>query len=139
MKTVFDKIQEFREAVQPIFPKVPSKELLRLADHVSRYQEGSRKYLTEQEQAMKDFLIRRNISPRSVMNWLRVLNYPRHLQDLIKRDEISVTRAAKLYGEYRLKTDKKIEQEILVEIRKYIDKLTSKEFIGETIEKCQTS
>ena len=134
MKNVFDKIEKFREAVQPIFPKVSSMELLRMADHVSRHKEGSRKYLTEQEQAMKDFLLRRNIGPRAVMNWLRILTYPRHLQDLVKRGEISAAQAARLYGEYRRKADKKIEQEILDEIRKYINKLSSKEFIGETFE-----
>ena len=134
METVFDKLKEFKEAIQIIFPKASNEELLRFVDHVSRYDEGSRKYLSEQELIMKDFLLKRNVCSRTVIAWLRVLSYPRHLQDLLKRGELSVARARRLYGEYRKKTDKKVEQEILNDIRKYIEKLSSKEFIGETIE-----
>lgn len=129
METVFDKITEFRESVQAIFPKVSNMELLRMADHVSRYKEGSRKYLSEQEMALRDFLLRRNLGPRTLITWLRVLTYPRHLQDLVRRGELSTMGARKLYGEYRKKTDKKIEEEIIEDIQKYIDKLTSKEFM----------
>lgn len=134
MENVFDKVKKFKEKIQVSFPRLTERECYLLLDHISRFQEGSRKELSFKEREFYDFLLRNQYKPRTVMNWLRVLKLPSHLREGIRSGKISVTKALKTYGQYRRRNDRELEEEIINDIRKYINKLTPREYIDEESE-----
>lgn len=128
MKTVYERISKLKELIKVSIGEFSDRGLFVAVDHVCREQDKSRKTLSEKERLLKDVLLRHNYKPKTVHSWLRVLSFPRFLQEQIKSGKVSYHEAKKLFQEYRIKTDKVVEQELLSDIRSYVDKLS--EFIG---------
>jgi hypothetical protein len=132
--SIYNKIKAFKTKAKIKIGEKSDKEILRLADHICREKEGTRKYLTEEERVFKDFLFKEGYCAKTIVFWFRFLDYPRFIQERIRSDEISLRYARKIYKDYKIKTDKQIEDEIKDNIRAYFDNIKLKEFIDERLD-----
>jgi len=123
MKNVYDKINDVREMVKSNVGHFTEPEFHKIVDHICREQTGERKVLTDDERIVKDLLLRNSYKPKTIRSWLYVLTFPRFLQEQIKTGELSPEKARLLYRDYKIKTNKQIEAEILQDIRNYIDSI----------------
>lgn len=130
MKTVFDKLRDFKVVVKAILPRLSDRELELMVDHITRMDEGVRKGLNQSENVLQDIMLRHGYNPRTVLSWLRIMTYPRFLKEQLKSGELSVVKAKKVYRDYKVKTNDQIEKEIIVMVREYVNNLPLKEFIG---------
>ena len=131
MSNVFDKIGALKKVVRATFGDLSDKDILVSVDHICRYKEGVRKHLSLKERALMDFILREGFNCKTVVCWLRVLKLPRFIKDQIRNENLSVTAARRIYRDYKIKTDSKIEEEIQVEIRRYFRSMNLQEFIDE--------
>lgn len=134
MSKVFDKLKQFKALVKVRIPNLADGEITLILDHIKRYQDGIRKELSVKERELYELLLAHKYKVNTVLWWFRALSFPRFLQDQLKEGSLSLTKACEINKEYRLKTDKQLEQEIINDIRNYMDNINLKEFISEELD-----
>ncbi len=112
MKTVVEKIAEFRKLIKMNLQEISDEEMMRIVDHIVRHQDGTRNYLTENENIVRDICLKYGYKPKTLKYNLVFLRYPKHLQDQVINGDISFERSLELYKNYKQRTDKEVETEI---------------------------
>lgn len=128
-KNVFQRLKPVKKLIKVALPLVTNEEIIKAVDHCVRYKDGVRKTLTEQEMAIQDIILKHGYKLRTIRYWFQAYNLPQYLQEQIKSGEIEYSQAKKIYGNYRIKTDKEKKQEIINDIQDYFSNI--KEYIGD--------
>ncbi|MBI5064983.1 hypothetical protein HZA97_01990 [Candidatus Woesearchaeota archaeon] len=122
MKNIFEKVNDLKKLVKITVPEVNSDELHLFIDHVIRFQDGSRKCLTEIEQRIRETLLQQGYAAKSVRNWLRLDRLPEFLREEIRNGKRSFKNAIQFYQNHKLRTDREKEKEIVNDIRNFVNK-----------------
>ena len=124
MKDYFEKLKEFKKLVQTSYPDITEDEIILAVDHITRYQFGEKKNLSDKETAIHSIILKWGVyKPKGLYNIIYIWRYPQHIQDLLKRGEITLKKAIELHRDYKIKTDDQREAEIRKDILKAIMKL----------------
>lgn len=124
MQDYFERLKEFKKLVQISYPNISEDEIILAVDHIARHIRGERKNLSDQERVIYSILLKWGVyKPKGLYNVIYIWRYPSHIQDLLKRGEITLKKAIELHRDYKIKTDDQREAEIRQDILKAIMKL----------------
>lgn len=97
-------------------------EIISMASRIECYKKSRIRNLTEDERILYDLLLKLDLNPRTVFDWLTITQMPRRLRDKLHQREIRIMDALKEYNHWK-KRYNTITDSLMIEIKKTIRRL----------------
>ena len=97
-------------------------EIISMASRIECYKKSRIRNLTNDEKILYDLLLKLELNPRTVFDWLTITQMPRRLKDKLHSREIRIMDALKEYNQWK-KRYNNITDSLMVDIKKTIRRL----------------
>ncbi len=121
--SVFEKIESFKNILQPFTVGKTDKEIKLLLCHCKHYNLGLKKELTKEEYALNDFLMKNGLSAKMIYENFIFLDYPKSIKNLLAEKKISMKEAQSRFMAIKKLVNIRDGKSLLTEIRIVIRRL----------------
>ncbi len=92
-ESVFEKIDKYRKVLQPVVRGRTDREIKIMLSHCKYYRRGRLKTLTKEEMLLNDFLLKKDLNPKTLYELFVFADYPENLKTLLQENKISMREA----------------------------------------------
>lgn len=122
-QTVYEKIVHYKKLLAPVIKEKTDKEIKIMLIHCKDHLVGRKKRLTHEEQVMHEFILKNGLSANVMYGKFVFLEYPQHIQELLRNKKISMRDAQRMYVEEKDMRNSSAGKELMKEIMEVLQTL----------------
>jgi len=120
---VFEQIKSVKQILQPIAPNGDSLTVRGLVLRCVKYRNGQVKKLDAEAAKAYDLLLKNNLLPKGVYEWLLLENIPSHIKQKLVEHKITQREAHEQYTQWKRMMNTRSGKEIMDEMRNVVRRL----------------
>ena len=122
-KNVFERIDDAKKILSPLIKDKTDQEIKLILCHCVNTQNGRKYNRDKYEIQFNDFLLKNELSAKTLYEYFLVLDYPQHIKAQLKDKKIGINKAQRLAFTHRKMTSRKGTKKLMEEMRNIIRRL----------------
>lgn len=114
---VFERIESIKEILEPVVPNKDGFKIRGLALRCVKYRLGKISKLNKEEAKTYDLLLKNNLHPKRVYEWLLLEDVPKHIREKLEKNKISMDDARCQYVQWKRLAGSRMSDQLMEDIR----------------------